>query len=564
MRRLVAGVVLAVAAAIDLDTLPQWTHMCPLLTASTFTGRTVSEHRQPKVVPASEAMDLFELAPTCAARDLDTCAAPHSIAYGSILHHLEACSDDAAASALAHVVSDAGLSDARLHTCTVLQLDATRDGVNHHEVVSYVTPMQSTVYFRHKVNLGVNFHLSFDAGGHAHKAVVHLNTREHSFVVLQHTSTALSAAAVSRPPRILTYNVWNVNPPSQIYGAHRRWAMYSKRLDHLATFLRQADADIIGFQEVRIDATFGPRGGHAQIQHLMERLGKDAYPHYVYRGAMSYLNDRDPLEHIEEGPAIASRHPIVHTDYKLLSRQAHDPNDVHQRLCLHAVVDVPDWGLVDVYVTHLSLSERSREQTMLEIWAYMQEGRGVMQVLLGDLNAEPSSRGIQFLQGKASLGGETTDLIDAWLETHGDREPTDLDDMTFPSDAPIKRIDFVLYRGKGRTLTSEVIGQAPTADTAANPKNVGMLEPDSPIYASDHRGMPSKPDGIQRLEALQRSLVMFIPFRNISTKQSIGALGLCVFFAYGSHYLDTLEPVRKKDAKDVAWSSFDESKTAKP
>ncbi|EQC30638.1 hypothetical protein SDRG_11693 [Saprolegnia diclina VS20] len=50
---------------------------------------------------------------------------------------------------------------------------------------------------------------------------------------------------------------------------------------------------------------------------------------------------------------------------------------------------------------------------------------------------------------------------------------------------------------------------------------------------------------------------MFLPFRNISTKQSVAALGLCVFFAYGSHYLDTLEPLRIKNGKAVAWSSFD-------
>ncbi|KDO33629.1 hypothetical protein SPRG_19251 [Saprolegnia parasitica CBS 223.65] len=485
---------LSLVGGIDLNTLPQWTHMSPLLSAPTFTGRTLSEHRSSKVVPASDPIDLFRIAPSCT-DGRDTCAIPSSIAYGSILMHLEECSTDAATNALAEAALALALplDDLRLVSASALQLDATRDGINHHEVVSYVTPQTTSVYFRHQVNLGVNFYIEFQdtRDRSLHQVVVHLNTREHSFTLLQHTSSVApdpGTKATKRGPRILSYNVWNVNPPAQIYGVHRRWGMYNKRLDHLGTFLADADADIIGFQEVRVDATFGPPGQHAQIQHLMARLDHTTYPQYVYRAAMSYLNDQDPLEHIEEGPAIVSKYPIVSTDYKLLSRQVNDPNDVHQRLCLHAVVDMPSWGLVDVYVTHLSLSERSREQTMLEIWDYMQAGQGVTQVLLGDLNAEPSSRGIQFLQGKAPLKGQTTDLRDAWLEVHG-AEPSQPHDMTFPCDAPIKRIDFVLFRGKGEVDACDVIGQAPTPDTASNPKTVGMLESNSPIYASDHRGV---------------------------------------------------------------------------
>ncbi|POM77624.1 Hypothetical protein PHPALM_4970 [Phytophthora palmivora] len=215
----------------------------------------------------------------------------------------------------------------------------------------------------------------------------------------------------------------------------------------------------------------------------------------AYQAAMSYLNSRVPYERIEEGPAIFSKYPIVATDYLLLSRDPNDPNDSHQRLCLHAVIDYPQWGEIDVYVTHLSLSERSREQTKIEIWEYMRQGKGKTQVLLGDLNSEPQSLGIQFLSGKAQLLGQTTDMKDAWLEIHEEAEPrsTDLDDrqhkFTFPSDSPSKRIDFVLYRGEGQVKECEIIGQEPTEDTKNFPDDVGMLHSSSPIYASDHRGV---------------------------------------------------------------------------
>lgn len=210
---------------------------------------------------------------------------------------------------------------------------------------------------------------------------------------------------------------------------------------------------------------------------------------------MTYINRRDPLERIEEGPAIFSKYPIESTDYVLLSRDPNDPNDTHQRLCLRAVIDVPSWGLVDVYVTHLSLSERSREQTMKEIWHFMKQGRGETQFLLGDLNAEPQSRGIRFLQGFEELDGERTDLRDSFLDLHTEpvprsTNPIDIETkFTFPADHPVKRIDYVLYRGKGTVKDCRVIGQAPTSDTLSNPASVGMTKSTSPVWASDHRGV---------------------------------------------------------------------------
>jgi endonuclease/exonuclease/phosphatase family metal-dependent hydrolase len=222
---------------------------------------------------------------------------------------------------------------------------------------------------------------------------------------------------------------------------------------------------------------------------------------------MHYLNTNDPLERIEEGPAILSKFPIIASHYKLLSRNLHDPNDSHQRLCLCATVHVLEWGYVDIFVTHLSLSESSRENTMIEIWDYMEEIQDHghyhddqvemtemsrtfrTQVLVGDLNAEPSSAGIQFLMGKKRLQSRRTNLRDAWLDVHG-REPQTQDEFTFPSDRPVKRIDFVMYRGNDtRAYRCDVIGQMATPETAMNPTHVGMLAPNSPIYASDHRGV---------------------------------------------------------------------------
>ena len=98
----------------------------------------------------------------------------------------------------------------------------------------------------------------------------------------------------------------------------------------------------------------------------------------------------------EEGPAIFSRWPILHSDYLLLSRNTSDEGDTHQRLCLHAVIDATPTSpthartLVDVYTVHLSLSEAARNRSVPELLAFIKESaRGDVVMLTGDMNAEP-------------------------------------------------------------------------------------------------------------------------------------------------------------------------------
>ncbi|KAH9154904.1 hypothetical protein AeRB84_003070 [Aphanomyces euteiches] len=482
------------------DNAPRMRHIPAMLASQVeVSQRTLSDHTPPFSVPASRPIDLFgDENDNSACEAEGTCFARNSEAYSGVLYHVEPCTDGAAESALAAAIATLKLpprKDIQLLESKVLQLDVTQDGIHQFTVMGF-NYIKERYGFAFPVNHGMNFYLTFALGDNIHRVVVHLNTLEHEYSILEHTyrsAKEVSQEAVGRPVKIATYNVWNVNPPNGIYDD--RWAVYNTRMDHLAKFLNEINADIVGLQELRIDDTFGPVGDHAQIQHLVHRL--DENYQFVYRAAMSYVNKYVPLERIEEGPAIVSKHPILSSDYVLLSRQLHDPNDVHQRLCLHAAIQVPGYGVVDVYVTHLSLSERSREQTMVEIWEFMQQGKGDMQVLLGDLNAEPQTKGIQFLQGKASLQNVQTDLHDAWLELHPEPTPASGDPhdianaFTFPSDAPIKRIDYVLYRGQGRVTECSIFGQDPTEDTADFPKDKGMLsaDRDSTVYASDHRGV---------------------------------------------------------------------------
>jgi endonuclease/exonuclease/phosphatase family metal-dependent hydrolase len=72
------------------------------------------------------------------------------------------------------------------------------------------------------------------------------------------------------------------------------------------------------------------------------------------------------IEFHSEGLAIFSRWPILDTSYILLSRDASDRGDFHQRICLHARVATP-YGNISFLTTHLSLSPKARVRSLIEI-----------------------------------------------------------------------------------------------------------------------------------------------------------------------------------------------------
>ena len=65
-------------------------------------------------------------------------------------------------------------------------------------------------------------------------------------------------------------------------------------------------------QEVRYDSSLHPLGKHAQISHLASLLPEYQY---VYQPATVYFHADTYPSHDEEGCAVFSKHPIVHSDY---------------------------------------------------------------------------------------------------------------------------------------------------------------------------------------------------------------------------------------------------------
>ena len=82
--------------------------------------------------------------------------------------------------------------------------------------------------------------------------------------------------------------------------------------------------DIFGFQEVRLEVGTKRRKGkrkkmhgrtHSQITYLASQL--QGYQ-FVFQPAMVYVEKIN--ERKEEGLAVFSRHPIISSNYRLLSR----------------------------------------------------------------------------------------------------------------------------------------------------------------------------------------------------------------------------------------------------
>jgi endonuclease/exonuclease/phosphatase family metal-dependent hydrolase len=207
-------------------------------------------------------------------------------------------------------------------------------------------------------------------------------------------------------------------------------------LDEAARLVRERDVDVALIQEV--DRGTKRSGGVDQVAYLAEKSGHAAI--------MGRSLDYDGGEY---GVAALSRdgfvsrhtHPLAVTPPQERAGGAHEP-----RVALVAVARTR-LGELQIANTHLDASrdDHYRLQEAAQLLAIVQplrDGPRPM-VIGGDFNAEPESAVLDRLRAAG--------LRDAWAEC-GDGPG-----YTFPSHAPVKRIDYLFLTGSLTCARAEVI-----------------------------------------------------------------------------------------------------------
>ena len=367
--------------------------------------------------------------------------------YGGVLDTLRAMPLDAtsvlaAADVAFPVIAASGcLDDAgrdvetRLVSARAANLAGTRDDAS--QAKAQMSAGRST--FCSRVSFGLVTYLvmeerrASDGATCSHSIAVRYG-RDRVHRLIQHTwrASELAAAAAAADggavTTILSYNLWNSNPPKWIFHGHGRtrdeW--YNKRIDHFAALILASGADVVGLQEVRWD-TQATDSSPFQLDHIARRLGKGWQ--YVWIAAMSYWDDTRFPGVEDEGMAVFSRYPITALDHIVLSRNHTDGDDGHQRAVLHATVELPPRAraradteheaaavtkkrTLHVFASHFSLSVRARNEAVVAVERFVTSNssleadeHSVGAVFLGDLNAEPQEEAMMFLRGAKEING---------------------------------------------------------------------------------------------------------------------------------------------------------------
>lgn len=250
--------------------------------------------------------------------------------------------------------------------------------------------------------------------------------------------------AGDRPLRAMSFNIH-----------HGRGLDGVVDLERVAAVIEDADADIVGIQEV--DRHWSERSDFVdQASVLARRLNM----HIVYGANL----DRDPLEpdqpRRQYGTAILSDHPILEWRNVLLPRTG----TKEQRGLLEARVNVRGVPVL-VYNTHLQHDSQSERIAQVDA---IREIIGTPEdsvVLVGDLNARPDT---------PEIAAITERLRDAWVAAGVG------DGYTYPAEDPYARIDYVLTSDDvvaraAAVVTSDASDHLPVhADVALPGSKVGV------------------------------------------------------------------------------------------
>lgn len=204
--------------------------------------------------------------------------------------------------------------------------------------------------------------------------------------------------------RVMTYN---------IYGARATSPANAADLDAIAEVIRRQNPDFVTLNEVDVFTNRTDKDVH-QARDLAEKLGMEWH--------FSKAIDRDGGEY---GDAVLSKYPILEKRSYRLPCAAEQPGEDRSLCVIRVQIDGKDLYVASTHLDHLS-GDASRLVQATEIRRIRDTELEGDLILCGDLNAIPSSNVIA--------------TMTSFLTNTGP-----IDQYTFPSDDPSRKIDYIMY-----------------------------------------------------------------------------------------------------------------------
>ena len=204
--------------------------------------------------------------------------------------------------------------------------------------------------------------------------------------------------------RVMTYN---------IYGARATSPANAADLDAIAEVIRRQNPDFVTLNEVDVFTNRTGKDVH-QARDLAEKLGMEWH--------FSKAIDRDGGEY---GDAVLSKYPILEKRSYRLPCAAEQPGEDRSLCVIRVQIDGKDLYAASTHLDHLS-GDASRLVQATEIRRIRDTELEGDLILCGDLNAIPSSNVIA--------------TMTSFLTNTGP-----IDQYTFPSDDPSRKIDYIMY-----------------------------------------------------------------------------------------------------------------------
>ena len=262
-----------------------------------------------------------------------------------------------------------------------------------------------------------------------------------SFIIILFLLTSLARTAVSQgvtgssdTVRILSFNIY--------HGATMKGDF---NLDLIAGVIKEADPDLVALQEV----DFKTR----------RALGYDLATELGWRTKMASLFGMAmPYDGGGYGEGVLSRYSFIASRNMPLPFTGNN----EPRAALMVTTKLPEGDTIIFIGTHFDHTGNETDR-ILQAKKVNELLSGVRYpaILAGDLNAEPGSTPILILE-------------DLWGHAYDEAVPS----PTYPSDAPAKKIDYVMYypTDRWKVISSEVFCDAVASDHCAHLVVMKLLE----------------------------------------------------------------------------------------